>query len=1116
MIRSFKFFIILILLGFSDLFASHYMGGEITWQCLANGRYRFVMKLYRECNGITYGTSENMTTTAPGFASITMNLLPGANPKDGLDGTVDGKTDLSPNCWSGPLEINCSPSPTTANTGAVEEWYYSSDISYPAGVPLTGVPPATGYVFSYTSCCRNPSNNVTNASSDSWFLRAIMYPYQGQNIAPCFDNSPTFAEVPSTVITTGYPFKYNHLAADKELDSLTYAWAPALDGNATTQVTYTSPYTYNSPLPGPAQNPNNVAATMNSYTGEISYTSFTTGAYVTVTKVTAYKCHIKVAEIFREMQIVLLAPLAPNTPPQVDGVFPDPNNPGQLVFNKTICAGDAINFDIMAVDNGLLPNGNFQTITMTASGQDFGTGFSSTTGGCAVPPCATLTPPPTITGQLAVGTSFHWQTTCDHLAATNCIAITNVHNFVIKTADDFCPANGINVSTITITVVNCTIDAPELKCVEVHPNGDITISWVPPPDPRNVFNSYHIYQSNSPTGPFIRIDSIFNYNTTSATYSGLNGNTAHNYFFIKMRSGCPGKMLYAPHTSDTLQSILLNVQMSATADSATLTWNPIHSPLLASSSTYYHIFREHPAGVWSLWDSTQNLNALEYFHACDDSVRYRIEILDNSGCKSVSSIAEAHFYDLSAPNNTVLDSVSVDQLAGRAILGWQACTSPDVAKYLIYHFNGVWNLIDSVDIPATSYIHIGSFPNAQSESYKIAAKDSCKKLSPMSPEHKTIYLKPPVLNACADKVHLEWTPYINFDPSLSSYRIWVSENLGPKTLLDDVSSTTLSYDHISVTPNSSYCYYIQAVDSGALKLSSSNIQCATIIKPNQPKYVYMRYATIVGNQNAKIGFFVDTTAFITKYKLYRSEDGVNYNLLTELPPTNIYSNINYTDYTAVVKEKSYYYKVVVVDSCNQDALTSNVGRTIYLSGAMQQYMSNTLNWNLYEDRVPLAYDIYREVEEFEPYIKVYSLPMSIDNYVDDVQNYTLSGGRFKYFISASLFDVFNGQFAFSDTSVSNEIVVIQEPRLYVPNAFTPGGYNPVFKPIGVFTERDNYYFIVYDRWGKKVFETTDYNQGWDGRVDGKEAEMGVYTYIVHITSAFNKPFEKRGMVMLVK
>ena len=54
MLKSIKLLFLLIIIGTSDVVASHYMGGEITWQCLANGNFRFIMKLYRECNGVTF------------------------------------------------------------------------------------------------------------------------------------------------------------------------------------------------------------------------------------------------------------------------------------------------------------------------------------------------------------------------------------------------------------------------------------------------------------------------------------------------------------------------------------------------------------------------------------------------------------------------------------------------------------------------------------------------------------------------------------------------------------------------------------------------------------------------------------------------------------------------------------------------------------------------------------------------------------------------------------------------------------------------------------------------------------------------------------------------------
>ena len=62
-------------------------------------------------------------------------------------------------------------------------------------------------------------------------------------------------------------------------------------------------------------------------------------------------------------------------------------------------------------------------------------------------------------------------------------------------------------------------------------------------------------------------------------------------------------------------------------------------------------------------------------------------------------------------------------------------------------------------------------------------------------------------------------------------------------------------------------------------------------------------------------------------------------------------------------------------------------------------------------------------------------------------------------------------------------------EIYIPNAFTPNGdgKNDLLKvfPVG-FKSFD--YVAVFNRYGEQVFFTKDWNQGWDGRVNGnKEA-----------------------------
>jgi gliding motility-associated-like protein len=91
---------------------------------------------------------------------------------------------------------------------------------------------------------------------------------------------------------------------------------------------------------------------------------------------------------------------------------------------------------------------------------------------------------------------------------------------------------------------------------------------------------------------------------------------------------------------------------------------------------------------------------------------------------------------------------------------------------------------------------------------------------------------------------------------------------------------------------------------------------------------------------------------------------------------------------------------------------------------------------------------------------------------------------------------------------------------YIPTAFTPGkqspGLNDVFKPEGVFIDFDDYKFEVYNRWGERVFNTENFEQGWDGTIDGKEAPSGSYIYIVQYQSSDGKEFQQKGTVTITR
>lgn len=74
---------------------------------------------------------------------------------------------------------------------------------------------------------------------------------------------------------------------------------------------------------------------------------------------------------------------------------------------------------------------------------------------------------------------------------------------------------------------------------------------------------------------------------------------------------------------------------------------------------------------------------------------------------------------------------------------------------------------------------------------------------------------------------------------------------------------------------------------------------------------------------------------------------------------------------------------------------------------------------------------------------------------------------------------------------------------FVPNAFTPNkdGLNDSIKPIFGFTDIEAYKFVVFDKWGQKVFESLKPDEAWDGKINGKEAVQDVYVWYCSIRTA---------------
>jgi gliding motility-associated-like protein len=104
-------------------------------------------------------------------------------------------------------------------------------------------------------------------------------------------------------------------------------------------------------------------------------------------------------------------------------------------------------------------------------------------------------------------------------------------------------------------------------------------------------------------------------------------------------------------------------------------------------------------------------------------------------------------------------------------------------------------------------------------------------------------------------------------------------------------------------------------------------------------------------------------------------------------------------------------------------------------------------------------------------------------------------------------------FLCTDTSYQTvEILPVDE--LFVPSGFSPNGdgKNDVLYARGYI---GTMYFAVFDRLGKKVFESEDKETGWDGMINGKNALEGVYSWFLQ-AEVNGTAYKQKGDVTLVR
>ena len=937
----------------------------------------------------------------------------------------------------------------------------------------------------------------------------------------------------------GYNYTYAHNAFDDNLDSIHYSWAPPMGASATSQLTFQSGYTFNTPLPSV----NGIAFDPNS--GSITFEPSAAGSFSTCVQVSAYRCGQEVSRVYRDIPIILKSCTGTNYPPSYQFSVP-PGYPSltpvvssgdTLFWETTVFAGELIKFNMVAQDPEFnwptSTNYVFQQIEFNASGGQLGgplngQQYANPNGGCLNPPCATLSSQNTsgtFIQALNNEVGFEWQTNCNHISylANSCGAPTNKYVFALRMQDDFCPAPGISVGTVIVNVISTIPVPPDLSqaCVSKEPTGGLTINWGYPLDTGMNFDAYVVFRGGSPTLPFIAIDTIWNYNTQSYTdVAPLNG---ANYYYMRSLGGCG----YTSVTSDTIRLMELAVTPIPPTNSsvAQLDWN---APYVGATPTYEIWRRPQGTGAagWSMVSTTTNKTYNDTVNICGQDLEYQIRI--NGACNS--TIDGGFFSDQNNTDVLKIDSVTVN--GGTALISWTPGTNGDIVNYDILEWvpGTGWNSIATVpNTVSMPYPLPGAAPGSSVKHYKVMSTDSCGNQSSdlLVAAHNNMLLTEN-MDPCEGIMRLRWNQYRGWAGGVKEYRVLadVTPPGGPTqigVLLATKAPGDTAFNTRDLIGGWSYCYYIRAVDTAGQRFSSSNEVCINSLAVQRSRLLYLAKTSVRNDNAVELVTFIDKDADIIHFDLQRADrDGAPFTSLGLIPkPVSPPWEIRFKDFSADPANHRYLYRFVATDSCGGIDTASNIGTNILLEVEPADNLTNILTWNPYRDFMGgvLKYDIYRSIGEGAGMTFVGTTTDTI--FTDNIRPTGDNVGIFCYKVVATEgpsllnFTDFDGSVF---TSVSNVACAEHKPRIFIPNSFSPSSLqveNRTWRPKQVYVESGSYKLEIMDRWGNIVFSTTNENTGWDGTIDGVKASEGSYIYQLNFRSKQGEPIEMRGTLLLL-
>lgn len=202
-----------------NVFATHLVGGSITYDCLGPGpsnttRYRIRVEIYQDCiNGLPAAINEDYPAYVGIFSGNGALLL-----RDSIGNFSGGRVDsffVPPN-----FQNECVNNPPSVCLKRVR---FEKEYNFPSNTD--------GYRVMFVRCCRNEA--ILNLNNPGQVGTTFFCEIPPNQEVVC-NTSAVFENLPPQIICINNPLVYDHSAFDADGDSLSYEFCDAYPGGMTT------------------------------------------------------------------------------------------------------------------------------------------------------------------------------------------------------------------------------------------------------------------------------------------------------------------------------------------------------------------------------------------------------------------------------------------------------------------------------------------------------------------------------------------------------------------------------------------------------------------------------------------------------------------------------------------------------------------------------------------------------------------------------------------------------------------------------------------------------------------------------------------------------------------